>query len=157
MEDRQDKSLKFVVDHYKEGSLDSKKAYQRFCGITGYKEHHQRMLPLKTAVAFLAVATIVFAVVRGFHLRQTPSGNSGKIQVDTVKVQPGKSDSVKSAVFHFHNTPVNKALVEIGRKYHATLESNDSTQQVSGTIEVSSLDEAVSVLENTLNITISRR
>ena len=156
MKNTDDKSLKFVVNRYKERRLDKKKAFNRFCNLTGYRKVYAVPKFLKIAATIFIVATIVFAA--GYrHFHSNPPIKPQKQQTDSLQKQKAGSDTVKTVVFHFNQTPVNAALKEIGCHYHTSLEASDSTKKVTGTIEVSSLDEAVDILDNTLNITIRKR
>ena len=156
MKNTDDKSLKFVVNHYKEGRLNKNKAFNRFCNLTGYSKVSAVPKFLKIAAAIFIVATIVFAAgYRHFHFNLPVKPQ--KQQADSLTKEKTGSERVRTVVFHFNQTPVNAALKEIGYHYHTSLEASDSTRKVTGTIEVSSLDEAVDILDNTLNITIRRR
>ena len=156
MKNTDNKSLKFVVNRYKEGRLNKKKAFNRFCDLTGYRKVSAVPKFLKIAASIFIVATIVFAA--GYrHFYSNPPVKPQKQRTDSLPRQKAGSETVKTVVFHFNQTPVNAALKEIGCHYHTSLETSDSTRKVTGTIEVSSLDEAIDILDNTLNITIRKQ
>lgn len=157
MNNKIDKSLMFVIRHYRKGRLNKKKAYRRFCKITGYKSRSIFSTPLKIAATILVVATVVFAATKGFYKQNRPVKRPTQIQMDSTNKKNHAVDTLQTASFHFNHTPVTYALEEIGKKYNAMLLPSDSTKEISGTIEVSNLSEAISVLENTLNIKITIR
>ena len=60
------------------------------------------------------------------------------------------------AVFHFHGTPINEVLGKLSRHYSVQLSASDTTKRVSGEIEAASADDAIEVLETTLDIKINK-
>ena len=60
------------------------------------------------------------------------------------------------AVFHFDDTPINEVLGKLSRYYDVQLSASDTTKRVSGEIEAASADDAIEVLETTLDIKINK-
>jgi ferric-dicitrate binding protein FerR (iron transport regulator) len=60
-------------------------------------------------------------------------------------------------VFHYNHTPIRQVLTELSETYGVELEVNDTTQCVTGEFEVSSVEEVISLLENAIPVTITKR
>lgn len=160
MKENKDDELQFVVDHYKEGHKNSDTAWKEFLGLSGLsvKTSNKRWLVAAciTFAAIMAVAATVFIVHRGTIKPTAPSVNTEKVVTDSLKEDSVQvKDSVK--VFRFDNTPVNLALKDISDYYGITLEASDTTKNISGEFEAKDINEAISLLEATLNIKIKKK
>lgn len=160
MKENKDDELQFVVDHYKEGHKNSNSAWKEFLGLSGLsgKTSNKRWLVAAciTFAAIMAVAATVFIVHRGTIKPTAPSVNTEKVVTDSLKEDSVQvKDSVK--VFRFDNTPVNLALKDISDYYGITLEASDTTKNISGEFEAKDINEAISLLEATLNIKIKKK
>ncbi|MDD6854101.1 MAG: FecR domain-containing protein [Prevotella sp.] len=59
-----------------------------------------------------------------------------------------------TGVFIFNNTPVRKALRDISKCYGVSLSANDESKSITGEFKVDSLEQAIEILEKTLDIKI---
>ena len=59
-------------------------------------------------------------------------------------------------VFRFNNAPVNTALKDISNYYDVPLKASDTTKNISGEFESHNVDEAIDLLQATLNIKIEK-
>ena len=59
-----------------------------------------------------------------------------------------------TGIFIFDNTPVNKALKEIGDCYQVNLVTSDTTKSISGEFKTRNVNDIISALEDALHITI---
>jgi transmembrane sensor len=59
-----------------------------------------------------------------------------------------------TGIFIFDNTPVNKALKEIGDCYQVKLATSDTTKSISGEFKTRNVNDIISALEDALHITI---
>lgn len=159
MKENKDDELQFVVGHYKKEHKDSDKAWKEFLRLSGLsaRTHGRRWLASAciTFAAIMAVAATVFIVKQGKMNPTTPSVNEEKLLTDTLKKDSMQvKDSVK--LFHFNNTPVNSALKDISDFYDVQLKANDTTKNISGEFETNNVDEAIDLLQATLNIKIEK-
>jgi transmembrane sensor len=59
-----------------------------------------------------------------------------------------------TGIFIFDNTPVNKALKEIGDCYQVNLVTSDTTRSISGEFKTRNVNDIISALEDALHISI---
>jgi transmembrane sensor len=59
-----------------------------------------------------------------------------------------------TGIFIFDNTPVNKALKEIGDCYQVNLVTSDTTKSISGEFKTRNVNDIISALEDALHISI---
>lgn len=159
MKENKDNELQFVVDNYKEGHKDSDTAWKEFLGLAGLyaRSSGRRWLAAAciTFAAIMAVAATVFIANRGNETTATPSVKTEKVVTDSLKEDSIQvKDSVK--VFRFDKTPVNSALKDISDYYGVQLEANDTTKDISGEFEAHDVDEAIDLIQATLNIKIEK-
>lgn len=159
MKENKDDELQFVVDNYKEGHKNSDTAWKEFLGMSGFsaRTSGRRWLAAAciTFAAIMAVAATVFISNRGNLKTTAPSVNKENVVSDSLtKDSVQVKDSVK--VFRFDNTPVNSALKDISDYYGVQLEANDTTKDISGEFEVHDVDEAIDLIQATLNIKIEK-
>lgn len=159
MKENKDDELQFVVDRYKEGHKNSDTAWKEFLDLSGLsgKTSSKRWLVAAciTFAAIMAVAATVFIVHHGTIKPTVPSVNTEKVVTDSLKEDSVQvKDSVK--VFRFDNTPVNVALKDISDYYGITLEASDTTKNISGEFEAHDVDEAIELIQATLNIEVKK-
>lgn len=156
MKENNKDELQFVVDHYKEGHKDSCTAWKEFLGLS-LRPSGKRWLAAACIAfaAIIAVAATVFFTNRDKEIQTTPSVNRVKIVTDTLHKD---SVLVKNGVkvFRFNNAPVNTALKDISNYYDVPLKASDTTKNISGEFESHNVDEAIDLLQATLNIKIEK-
>lgn len=61
-----------------------------------------------------------------------------------------------TGVFHFANTPLSQVLYDLGDYYKVKLTANDMDKRLTGDIRAASLDDVIDLIEQTLDVEISR-
>lgn len=158
MNENNEKELKFVVKNYRQGRLNTEKAWTKFSEISGIanREKKWRRYSVAVSLTFFICAAMACIVI----FKEIPSKvQQNKEKTETVRhKQDVNSEKAKrTKVFSFDNTPIKVALKEISDYYGCELTTEDSTKCVSGEIESTSPDDAIAVLEATLNIKITRK
>ncbi len=158
MNDNNDKELEFVAKSYKQGRLDTDKAWVKFSKATGIVRKKRQLKKYAVAVSLTfficaAMACIVIFKEANSKVHQ----NKEKTEAVRHKQNVHSRKAKRTKVFSFENTPINIALKEISDYYGCELTTEDSTKCVSGEIESTSPDDAIAVLEATLNIKITRK
>ena len=151
-----DDELDFVVRHYKQGCLNTDRAWQRLQTMRHIRSGgNMRRIAAAAAIA-VAVGMAVAAGIAGYRsLMGTGHDAPSAAPTDSAAASPRHSaDSV--AVFHFDDTPINEVLGKLSRHYSVQLSASDTTKRVSGEIEAASADDAIEVLETTLDIKINK-
>lgn len=158
MNEMNEKDLQFVVEHYIEGRCDAEKAWKVFKHKSGMMRtrriRHMLVAASVSFAAILAVAATIVSQVNG----TADGGNAPAVVSDTLK-NADRADSVRKdsvVVFHFDNTPISRSLEEVSDCYGVKLTASDTTKRVSGEFESHSLEEAVRMLEATLDVVISK-
>lgn len=159
MKENNNDELQFIVNKYKEGHMDSDTAWNEFLDLSGLSTRisYRRWLAVAciALAAIIAVAATIFIANRNKITPKTPSVNKEKMVTDTLtKDTLQVKDSVR--VFRFDNTPVNSALKDISNFYGVQLEASDTTKDISGEFEAHNVDEAIDLLQATLNIKIEK-
>lgn len=62
-----------------------------------------------------------------------------------------------TGLFHFANTPLRQVLSDIGDYYKVKLSASDMDKQLTGDIKASGLDEAIDLIEQTLDVKIDKK
>ena len=150
-----DDELNFVVKHYKENRLDKDTAWKKLKQHTGKMQTQSIWKGISVAASILLITgiAIVCIVVSYNHFKSAPEQPDSIVEqtADTIKTIV-KSDSIK--VFKFNEEPVGNVLRELSNYYGKALSSADSTKKLSGEIEATSCEDAVSIIESTLDIKI---
>lgn len=159
MKEKKEDELQFVVDHYKEGYKDSDTAWKEFLGLSGLSEKSSRKRWLVAAcitfATIMAFAATVFIAHRSTLEPTHQPVNTETVATDTLAKDTTQiKDSVK--VFRFDDTPVNEALKDISDYYCVPLEASDTTKSISGEFEAHNVDEAIELVQATLNIKIEK-
>ena len=159
MKENNNDELQFVVNQYKEGHKNPDTAWNEFLGLSGLSTRTSSRRRLAAAciafAAIIAVAATIFIANRSKITPKTPSANKEKMVTDTLtKVSVQVKDSVK--IFRFDNTPGNSALKDVSNFYGVQLEASDTAKDISGEFEAHNVDEAIDLLQATLNIKIEK-
>ena len=98
----------------------------------------------------IAIACIVIGYN---HYKSVPQQPNNQIipVADTLYITEN-TDSIK--VFKFNGESIGKVLKELSTYYGKNLSTADSTKVLSGEIEATSCEDAVSIIEGTLDIKI---
>mgnify|MGYP006920942880 CR=1 FL=1 len=156
MNENNEKELKFVVKNYRQGRLNTEKAWDKFSEISGVANRKRQWRKYSVAASFTFFICAAMACIIIF--KETPSGvHKNKEKTEKVPHKQDVHSEKETKVFTFDNTPINIALKEISDYYGCELTAEDSTKCVSGEIESTSPDNAIAVLEATLNIKIARK
>ena len=67
---------------------------------------------------------------------------------------PTPTTQPSSTAFHFEDTPINEALLEIGQRYGVQLAASDTTRCITGDFETDDLPTLIDLIEETLDIDI---
>lgn len=157
MNDINGDELQFVVNHYKGGHLKANKAWKDFLKKTGIiRKISFRRILVAASISFAVIIAIAATIIVPHVNNMINEDNANSIVSDTLS-NSVKRDSIKRdsvIVFHFDNTPINISLKEISTHYGIKLAADDTTKMVSGEFESHNVDEAISMLEATLNIKI---
>lgn len=153
MKDFEEKELTFVAKYYQEGRMDVDKAWKCFSRRT---KRRSRMIYHRIAVAAVVLLLVNIAVAA---LWLGHKGHFTSSAVPEVSPQIVEAESPKDTmrVFHYNHTPIRQVLTELSETYGVELEANDTTQCVTGEFEVSSVEEVISLLENAIPVTITKR
>lgn len=153
-----DNELDFVLHHYRQGSLDTRRAWQRFLAKRGLQPARSfRRIAVAASVTF-AIGIAVAAGLIGYRHYYIPQGTKPKaVPTDSAYNTNEEHGADTTTVFHYDNTPINSVLNELSRHYGVKLSTNDTTKSVSGEIEAASADDAIDIIEATMNIKISKK
>lgn len=150
-----DDELHFVVKHYKENRLNADAAWIKLKLKAGNKQTRTLWKSVSVAASVLLIASIAIAcIVIGYnHYKSVPQQPNNQIipVVDTLYITEN-TDSIK--VFKFNGESIGKVLKELSTYYGKNLSTADSTKVLSGEIEATSCEDAVSIIEGTLDIKI---
>lgn len=150
-----DDELHFVVKHYKENRLNADAAWIKLKLKTGNKQTRTLWKSVSVAASVLLIASIAIAcIVIGYnHYKSVPQQPNNQIipVADTLYINEN-TDSIK--VFKFNGESIGKVLKELSTYYGKNLSTADSTKVLSGEIEATSCEDAVSIIEGTLDIKI---
>lgn len=154
-----DDELRFVLRHYRRGRFDASRALKRLRAARG-RRHDIRLRRVAVAAAVAAAIGVAVAAAiagyRHYRIRQAAPAPAMPIVVaDTTISSYTEADTVD--VFRYDRTPINSVLQELSRHYGVELAASDTSKSVSGEIEAASADDAISVLEATLGIRITKR
>lgn len=158
MDNVNDNELKFVVEKYKQGRLNTDKAWTKLTEQTGTDQRGKHWRKYAVAASISLFFGVAFACIM---IPKERTGIEPKNEDRTATEHHTKAVAsnmpFKVKVFSFDNTPINIALKEISQYYGCKLSCSDSTKCVSGEIETQSVDDAVNILEATLSIKITRK
>ena len=150
-----DDELHFVVKHYKENRLNADAAWIKLKLKAGNKQTRTLWKSVSVAASVLLIASIAIAcIVIGYnHYKAVPQQPNNQIipVADTLYITEN-TDSIK--VFKFNGESIGKVLKELSTYYGKNLSTADSTKVLSGEIEATSCEDAVSIIEGTLDIKI---
>ncbi len=150
-----DDELHFVVKHYKENRLNADAAWIKLKLKAGNKQTRTLWKSVSVAASVLLIASIAIAcIVIGYnHYKSVPQQPNNQIipVADTLYITEN-TDSIK--VFKFNGESIGKVLKELSTYYGKNLSTADSTKVLSGEIEATSCEDAVSIIEGTLDIKI---
>lgn len=59
--------------------------------------------------------------------------------------------------FHFDNTPLPEVLHQLSANFHVALSCSDTQKRLSGDFEATQLDSILPIIEQTLDVTITRK
>jgi transmembrane sensor len=59
--------------------------------------------------------------------------------------------------FHFDNTPINDVMQQLSAYYGVRLSASESGKRLSGDFDASDINDITSIIEETLNIKISKK
>lgn len=146
--------LDFVVKHYEENHLNVDVAWRKFAMLT------EKNLQRDFRAVAAAIAGIVFIVAAACGILMTTNMIKEKNEDENVNkvesVKPEKKEAVK--VFKYDNSPINDVMDDVSKYYGVHLEANDTMKRMSGEIEMTpSVDGVISILEETLNVSISKK
>ena len=71
-------------------------------------------------------------------------------------MQPSAATVSVPKTFHFDNTPLREVLDELSNYYGVTLTADQEDKRLTGDFEADSLDMTIRLIEEVLDITISR-
>ena len=157
MNELRENELMFVVRHYQENHICTDDAWKRFCMMSGRgSTNNHRRLAVAACLTFIAGMLLAMGVLISNYHRQvwTPTTPLAT-EVVTETNQAVPTDSI--VVLSFEDEPVSSVLQKLSTRYERTFTADDTTKHVTGKIEVRSWQEAVSILEATLNIKINVR
>lgn len=156
-----DKELKFVLSHYKEERMNTDVAWKKLATkIPHTKTVKYKRLAMTASITFFV--GLLFAIgiyfIQSYKEIKTPTNpnvNRNDTTIQTLVNDSTLNDS--SIVFHYKKEPINNVLRDISSIYNSNLVTNDTTKRVTGEFEVNSLEEAINILEMTLDIKIEKR
>lgn len=158
MNENNEKELKFVVKNYRQGRLNTENAWTKFSEISGITNKEKQWKKYSVAVSLIFFICAAMACIIIFKEKHSDFyQNKEKTETVRHKQNVYMEKAAGTKVFTFDNTPINIALKEISDYYGCELTTEDSTKCVSGEIESTSPDDAIAVLEATLNIKIARK
>ena len=146
--------MDFVMNHYHENRLNEDRAWKR---ISEHDISLQGTRKRKTwAVASCLVLTVGFSTAYAIytHTRHQTAPLDEPTKKENVK-SPARSLQDSTVIFKFEDEPTQDVLHRISLTYGKQVTTTDTTQRVSGEMEVQSLEDAVRILENTLHVEIT--
>lgn len=158
MKNINDDELRFVLSHYRRGRLDTRRAWRRFQAARGMRPASRlRRIAVAASVA-VAVGIAVAAGMIGYrHYFLPQKAKPTVVPVDSAVTVYERNEADTTCVFRYDNTPINSVLGELSRHYHVSLAASDTTKSVSGEIEAASVDDAIGILEATMDIRITKK
>jgi transmembrane sensor len=137
--------------------------------ITGDMSH-VRVLGTKFQVAENRATSEVY-VTSGKVMFAAKSSADGIILTQGMKAVLGKGDAKPQLVqnsdinqtawathqFHFDNTPINDVMQQLSAYYGVSLSASENGKRLSGDFDASDINDITSIIEETLNIKISKK
>lgn len=157
MNNNDDKHLDFVLRHYRKGVLDTSKAL-RTVKERGGSQQRRPVLWRWTGVAASLLCLVAFAVALSIFVWDRPRGNDAAHTPSSVEVnmQPSATTVGVPKTFHFDNTPLREVLDELSNYYGVTLTADQEDKRLTGDFEADSLNMTIRLIEEVLDVTISR-
>lgn len=158
MKNINDDELRFVLSHYRRGRLDTRRAWRRFQEARGMRPASRlRRIAMAASVA-VAVGIAVAAGMIGYrHYFLPQKAKPAVVPADSAVTVYERNEADTTCVFRYDNTPINSVLGELSRHYRVSLAASDTTKSVSGEIEAASVDDAIGILEATMDIRITKK
>ena len=157
MNNNDDKHLDFVLRHYREGTLDTNKAL-RSVKERGGSQQRRPVLWRWAGVAASLLCLAAFATALTIFVWDRPKVNDTTRPASSAEVnmQPSSATVSMPKTFHFDNTPLREVLDELSAYYGVRLSADQEGKRLTGDFEADSLDMTIRLIEEVLDVTISR-
>lgn len=160
MKEINEEELKFVAKSYKEGRLNIDNAWKKYSKqFQTVSNKSYRRIVTAASITLIAGIALACGLLAGYHYGVFPTGNKSVNTIENNMANAPQShvqtDSL--VLFRFENEPINIVLKEISNHFGTELYANDTTKNVTGEFEVQSVEDAINILENTLNIKIGKK
>lgn len=147
MKETKDQELRFVVSHYEAGRFSPEEALKKI-GREPRRRSLKRWVAAAASVACIAVFAAVFTWQAAKPVAQPSPLPAGQTAPPTTEAAV--------ASFHFDNTPLPEVLKQLERHYGVQLQVSDSNRCLTGTFRGETLDDIVRMIEEVLDVDISR-
>ena len=153
-----DKHLDFVLRHYREGALDTSMAL-RSVKERGGSQQRRPVLRRWLGIAASLLCLAAFATALTIFVWDRPRGNDAAHPSSSAEVnmQPSSATVSVPKTFHFDNTPLREVLDELSAYYGVRLSADQEGKRLTGDFEADSLNMTIRLIEEVLDVTISRK
>ena len=157
MNNDDDKYLDFVLRHYRKGALDTSMAL-RSVKERGGSQQRRPVLWRWAGVAASLLCLAAFATALTIFVWDRPKVNDTARPASSAEVnmQPSSATVSVPKTFHFDNTPLREVLDELSAYYGVRLSADQEDKRLTGDFEADSLNMTIRLIEEVLDITISR-
>lgn len=157
MNNDDDKYLDFVLRHYRKDTLDTNKAL-RSVKERGGSQQRRPLLWRWAGVAASLLCLAAFATALTIFVWDRPNVNDTVRPASSAEVnmQPSSATVSVPKTFHFDNTPLHEVLDELSAYYGVRLSADQEGKRLTGDFEADSLDMTIRLIEEVLDVTISR-
>lgn len=158
MNNNDDKHLDFVLRHYRKDTLDTNKAL-RSVKERGGSQQRRPVLWRWAGVAASLLCLAAFATALTIFVWDRPKVNDTTRPASSAEVnmQPSATTVSVPKTFHFDNTPLHEVLDELSAYYGVRLSADQEGKRLTGDFEADSLDMTIRLIEEVLDVTISRK
>lgn len=161
MNNDDDKYLDFVLRHYRKDTLDTNKALRTVKERSGSQQTPTSRRPILrrwVGIAASLLCLAAFATALTIFVWDRPKVNDTARPASSAEVnmQPSSATVSVPKTFHFDNTPLREVLDELSNYYGVTLTADQEDKRLTGDFEADSLNMTIRLIEEVLDITISR-
>lgn len=158
MNNNDDKHLDFVLRHYRKDTLDTNKAL-RSVKERGGSQQRRPLLWRWVGIAASLLCLAAFATALTIFVWDRPKVNDTARPASSAEVnmQPSSATVSVPKTFHFDNTPLREVLDELSAYYGVRLSADQEGKRLTGDFEADSLDMTIRLIEEVLDVTISRK
>lgn len=157
MNNNDDKHLDFVLRHYRKDTLDTNKAL-RSVKERGGSQQRRPILRRWVGIAASLLCLAAFATALTIFVWDRPKVNDTARPASSAEVnmQPSSATVSVPKTFHFDNTPLREVLDELSNYYGIRLVADQEDKRLTGDFEADSLNMTIRLIEEVLDVTISR-